>query len=100
MQAAGTTPGGALPSIPWSFRLAIILLPEPRDFDFSWGADGVVEVMTTILSSAELLGETRRVSDRLRPPNFRSRSGRASLAAAFQVVCVGPSGGESVAKKL
>ena len=33
--AAGSTPGGALPSIASCFRLATMLLPEPGNFAFS-----------------------------------------------------------------
>jgi hypothetical protein len=48
-QAAGSIPGSALPSIPLSFSLANILPPEPTDFDFSSGAEGVVRIPTSNL---------------------------------------------------
>jgi hypothetical protein len=34
--------GGAKPSIPLSFNLAIVLHQEPKDFDFSYGAEWTI----------------------------------------------------------
>ena len=45
-----STPGGAFPSMPSSFSLATIRLPEPKPFDISQGAEGVIELTTPISS--------------------------------------------------
>ena len=42
-EAAGSSSGGALPSVPESFGLANILCPEHKNFDFSKGAEGVIK---------------------------------------------------------
>ena len=49
-----STPGGALPSISLSFSLATILPPEPKDFDFSYSADGVENKRPPILNRHSL----------------------------------------------
>ena len=38
-EAAGSTPSGALPSIPESFSLATILTPELKHFDFAYSGE-------------------------------------------------------------
>ena len=43
-----STPGGAIPSMPSSFSLATICLPEPKPFDISQSAAGDIELTTPI----------------------------------------------------
>ncbi len=69
-QAAGSTPGGALPSIPLSFSLATILPPEPKNFDFSQGADGVMQKRPPIPSRHHLWLRLRRYLIVFEPPTF------------------------------
>ncbi|PHT26578.1 hypothetical protein CQW23_33812 [Capsicum baccatum] len=52
--------------------LATILPPDPKIFDFSEGADGVLKATSTDPWSASFMVQTSTVSDRLRAPNFRS----------------------------
>jgi len=59
--AAGTNLArAALPSIPLSFSLATILPPEPKDFDFSEGANGVIYKHPLIPSRYRLWLRLRR----------------------------------------
>ena len=48
-QATRPPLGAVFPSMPLSFSLATILLPEPNNFDFSQGAEGVIKLTTANL---------------------------------------------------
>ncbi|PHT26576.1 hypothetical protein CQW23_33815 [Capsicum baccatum] len=68
----GSTPGGALPSIPLSFSLC----PSVNFFKFQpcdhTPPGGVLKATSADPRSASFMVETRTVSDRLRVPNFHS----------------------------
>ena len=64
------TPGGALPSIPLSFSLATILPPEPKNFDFSQGAGGVIDKHPPIPSRHRLWLRLGRYLIVFEPPTF------------------------------
>jgi hypothetical protein len=67
-------------------RLHAPHLVEPKDFDFSKGAGGVLQATSTDPWLASFMVETRTVSDGLRAPNFRSCLMKTSLANAFTVL--------------